>query len=464
MTNLLNLNIQFFAADQKTTYAGYEDQVENAQAFLDRDIQKAVYDNFDLAKYLGEKKVPKNQGHTLKIMKWGRYKAKVNPYFEGAVITPDDPMARYEFKLSLKDYKGYTTYSDLVDIYDISNGVATRLAENQMASLGEVLDYKTYQTFLSSKNHYFAGVEKVESTLSATRDKLTAFNLDDLSQIRASLVRQKVKPFDGKNYLMIISPEVEKDLLTLKKSTASGSYTFVEVANAHQKSDKVYDGSLGEFMGFKFITSNAITKMAETSTGKAIHGCLVLGTFNNERGAVAIKLEGEGKLKSIIKPITAGGARENPTNDIGSVGWALYGYGQAILYPEAVMVYECLADAPVEAVKEVERENFVGGTDGKGGTVEAGNYQYGLFDGVVVTLAESNGTRNVNNLGTFLVKKGDTITDTITVMNDAGLTYGDGTAVNVVNVYRDVKLAEQATGSETLDKNTVVYIQAKNKN
>jgi hypothetical protein len=42
------------------------------------------------------------------------------------------------------------------------------------------------------------------------------------------------------------------------------------------------------------------------------------------------------------------------------------GWGGTVLYPESVMVYECIAGKPVSEFVETNRAHFIGGTDGKG--------------------------------------------------------------------------------------------------
>ena len=78
-----------------------------------------------------------------------------------------------------------------------------------------------------------------------------------------------------------------------------------------------------------------------------------------------VKLAGYGEPKTVVKPIDAGGAKENPLNQIGSVGWKLMGWGGTILYAEAVMVYECESDIEVATpFEDTARAAFTSGVTG----------------------------------------------------------------------------------------------------
>jgi N4-gp56 family major capsid protein len=356
-------NLQLFANETQAKVNFTEGYMNDAEAheYYDRTLKESIYEELTLDKYCDTITLPKNNGKTMTLRKLGKYVTNGNALVEGDLPTEDEPMKIYEYKVNLSDHGGYITYSDQLDIYSLNDGWATRLQRNQGRAVGELFEGKIKNIMYGTTNHWFAGVSASDlTTVSAARAKVTSFNLDDLRHIRAFLLRTKVKPFSNGEYLFLIDPEVEADILTLKKSGETGNFSFVELANMHQRGGQVYGGNdLGSFMGFRFITTPAL---GEIATG--VHGSLVLGKYNGEAGTKLVKLEGYGAPKTILKALGSAGTND-PLDQKGSIAWKCMGWGGTVLYPEAVMVYESTAGAIAEPFAEEQRVQFVGGTDGK---------------------------------------------------------------------------------------------------
>ena len=371
-----------------TTYAGYKDLEDETYEVLDRTVAEAIYEEYTFEKkYSDPITVDTNSGQDFAIEKFTKYDANVNELLEGVVPPEDAPMGKVQFKFTLGDYGGYATFTDKVDIYS-KNGKSTlaRLTKHQGLSVGEKFQYKVRDVMYSSPNRWFAGVTTPSATLAATRANVTPLKIDDFRKIRTKLKRMKVKPFADGFYYVLVSPEVEQTMYDITKTAEGGKYTFLEMQGFKQDIVDMKDGSFGSFLGFKFFTEDALGEIKDISgnaivgaNSNNIHGCIILGRFNGERGLKTTKLAGYGKPKTIVKPVEAGGARENPINQIGSVGWKLYGWASFILYAEAVMVYECESDIAVaEPFEDKSRANYSGGVtggrgvDGKSVAVAAG--------------------------------------------------------------------------------------------
>ena len=361
------INLQLFANETKATVTagGYMNDTE-AHEYYDRTLKESIYEELTLDKYCDTITLPKNNGKTMVMRKLGKYvMASQNPELvEGSLPSEDEPMKIYEYRVSLADMGGYITYSDQLDIYSLNDGWATRLQKNQGRAVGEMFENKIRNIMYSTTNRWYAGVAEAQLTSQATaRANVKAFNLDDLRHIRAFLLRTKVKPFSNGEYLFLIDPEVEADILTLAKS--NDKFSFVELANLHQKGGQIYGGNdLGSFMGFRFITTPALGEVAD-----GVHGSLILGKYNGEAGTKLVKLEGYGEPKTILKALGSAGTND-PLNQKGSIAWKCMGWGGTVLYPEAVVLYESTAgDVAVPFVEE-EREHFIGGSDGKGNDIE----------------------------------------------------------------------------------------------
>ena len=359
------LQLQLFADETKATVtaAGYMNDTE-AHEYYDRTLKESIYEELTLDKYCDTITLPKNNGKTMVLRKLGKY--VIDPegtaLIEGTLPKEDEPMKIYEYRVNLSDHGGYITYSDQLDIYSLNDGWATRLQKNQGRAVGELFENKIKNIMYSTTNRWFAGVENPTDMASA-RANVTGFNLDDLRKIRAFLLRSKVKPYSNGEYLFVVDPEVEADILTLSKT--GDKFTFVELANAHQKGGQIYNGTdLGSFMGFRFITSSALGEVAD-----GVHGSLVLGKYNGEAGTKLVKLEGYGEPRTILKALGSAGTND-PLDQKGSIAWKCMGWGGTVLYPEAVMVYESTAGAPATPFVEEEREHFIGGSNGKGANID----------------------------------------------------------------------------------------------
>ena len=362
------INLQLFADETKATatYAGYMNDTE-AHEYYDRTLKESIYEELTLDKYCDTITLPKNNGKTMVLRKLGKYVMAnaTNPTLvEGTLPSEDEPMKIFEYRVSLADMGGYITYSDQLDIYSLNDGWATRLQKNQGRAVGEMFENKIKDIMYSTTNHWFAGVADTElTTIANARSKVTNFNLDDLRKIRAFLLRTKVKPFSNGEYLFLIDPEVEADILTLKKSGDTGNFSFVELANMHQKGGQIYGGNdLGSFMGFRFVTTTALGYVKDSTT---VHGSLILGKYNGEAGTKLVKLEGYGEPKTILKALGSAGTND-PLDQKGSIAWKCMGWGGTVLYPEAVVLYESTAGTKIgTSFVEEEREQFIGGTNGK---------------------------------------------------------------------------------------------------
>lgn len=363
MRDLLKMNIQMFAATSteiksaNTATFGKKLSEAELKPYYDGVLKPAIYETFTLEKYTDTVTIPQNVGKTITFRYSGKYVTNGEPLVEGVRPKEDEPMSTYEMQLTLQDWGGYITFTDQVDIYSLDKGESTRLQKNQGYAVGELFRKKTRDIFYSSRNRWFAGVDvSTVTSLEDARSKVGAFNLEDLNNIRAWLVRNDIKPYEGSHYLVLISPEVTATLLSLEKN--NDKFTFVEVANYMQNEKAVYDGEIGKWGRFRFVEDPAIVGITSASDGKEVHGCLVLGKKGDEKGVKITKLAGKGNPESFPKAPGSSGTND-PINQIGSIGWKVMGWGGAVLYSEAVMVYECLANEVASKLEPNQNEHFL---------------------------------------------------------------------------------------------------------
>lgn len=434
----------------------------NVHPYYDMTLKDALYEEYTIHKYFDTITLPQNNGKKMKFRKSGKYVANGEALVEGIVPDEDTPMDTYEYEVTLGDFGGYITYTDQLDLYSIDNGESTRLQRNQGYAVGELFQGKAMNVLLSSVNRYFATplTGSLDPTsLTTARGSLGRFNLDDLRKIKTILKRNKVKGYEGGDYVIVISPEVESDIMTLAKNTTQ--FTFIEIANYQQDTKPLMEGEIGKWNGFRFVVDNAIREIA-TVSGKHIQGCVILGKYQGEKGAKLVKLSGYGEPKSILHKPGEGGAKVDPLNMVGSIGWKCMGWGGTILYPEAVMIYECVTDAVAnEDFDYVNREAFTVKYNADGTTSTTHDAFPFAVDANMLTIELSDTKKSVGRVARFVV--GADAKDLLVALKaDAQYIhdYADATD-DVVKFYSNVTCTTEINTENAVDisDDTVIYIK-----
>ncbi len=153
-------------------------------------------------------------------------------------------------------------------------------------------------------------------------------------------------------YLLLVSPEVQYDLIALTNETNS----FIDIAK-YAKTESILDGEVGTILGFKIIVDN-FTSSVENASGVVVHQCIALG----KDAFGVVDLEGDTNSPRLIhKPLGSGGTND-PIDQIQTLGWKINGFATRILYDEAVMRVEVASGINVssnEITDEKTRTHFV---------------------------------------------------------------------------------------------------------
>ena len=491
---LFPLNIQTFAttntniiSDNTATYAKRMSETD-ANAYYDKTLKDALYEEYSFEKYFDTVTLPKNNGKTAKFRKSGRYVTNGEPLVEGVMPKEDEPMSTYSYAVSLDDWGGYITFTDQVDIYSLDSGESTRLQRNQGYAVGEMFQLKARDILYSTGNRWFAtplssGADDPSSlvlngSLEDARQSCGKFNLNDARLIKRFLRRNHVAGYDGKDYVWLISPEIESDLLDLSKNDKK--FTFVEIKN-YQNGEAIMDGEIGRWNGFRFVVDNGITETATVTVSGAtrhIHGTVILGKYRGEKGAKLVKLEGYGEPETIIKPLGSSGTND-ALNQKGSIGWKCLGWGGVVLYDEAVLMYECVADeiqaldtpAKYEA-NEKARSAFIGGYDKNGNAItgtDKATFNGTKLAGYILTVKEAYNGKAQGTVARYNITGTDDLTNAIADI-EAFTDYQEtktvsGTSTTKTFIYSNVgcttAYTETTVGSGHLEADVTVYVKKK---
>lgn len=308
-------------ADNINTLNGFA--TVELKEFYERNFMENLRENlflYDLAKKVT---LPKNTGD---IITW-RTMDDLEPTrdTDGNILPLAEIDDRAGLKLTLKEYKTQIhQYGDVVyltskvDKYAI-DPVLSETTE-RMGRLGAVtIEELCMKTLVSGTNVFYAGGATSRANVTS------AMNKNDLLKIKAYFKKRKVKPHTKGDYIAIIAPEDEADLL------AEAGNAWFEVAK-YAEPGKAFAGEIGKWLGFRWIVSSEI----ETTT-EGLHKCIFMG----EDAFGVVNLEGESNAPTIIYHAPGTSGVNDAFNQKQSIAWKNEGFGTRILRDASLVRYEC---------------------------------------------------------------------------------------------------------------------------
>jgi N4-gp56 family major capsid protein len=320
--------------------------IEN-KVFYEKALLKRLKSEAILYKYGKKAVLPRHHGNTISWRKFLKFKIPTAPLTEGVTPEPLNKMQPVEFNAKLKQYGDYIEITDLLDFEGI-DPILTEASEAFGEQIAETKDALIRKVLLEGINVYFGGKKTSRDALTA-KDTLT---LDDLNRMKTIMRKYNVKPVENGKYLLLVSPEVQYDLIALTNETNS----FIDIAK-YAKTESILDGEVGTILGFKIIVDN-FTSSVENASGVVVHQCIALG----KDAFGVVDLEGDTNSPRLIhKPLGSGGTND-PIDQIQTLGWKINGFATRILYDEAVMRVEVASGINVssnEITDEKTRTHFV---------------------------------------------------------------------------------------------------------
>ena len=272
----------------------------------------------------GQKRpMPANNGKTVTFRKWTPFGALTTPLTEGE--PPDgQSLTQTEVEATVKQYGGFVTESDLLDLTAIDN-VKMDAAE-MMADQGALtLDQITREELHTCPNVIYANGKTARTALAAT-DKLTSL---EIRKAVRTLKKNKAPKFGsgGRSYYVaIVGPDTEFDL--------QDDPTWVDVSK-YQNAEQIYYGEIGMLYGCKVICNTEAKIFADAGAtegsggGKAdVASTLVLG--RNAYGLIDIS--GSGNVQMKMKSAGSAGTTD-PLDQINTIGWKVMAFAAKILQP-----------------------------------------------------------------------------------------------------------------------------------
>ena len=298
--------------------------------YYDKKLEVILEDDKSLSQYFEQDTQPYNTGKTFTFRKTVPIVPPTEPLQEG--VTPDpNKIGLREYKVAMSPWGDWLTFTDEIKKYAIDDLVG----DMQIVLANSAVELKNNRRYLamtSSRNRWFAGLEAsaVTGDLATVRTSVTGFAIADFPKIKAFFGRMNVKPFPGGDFVVLVSPEIEADMLSVKKD--STNYTFIELnKNANYK--PIYEGEIGKILGFRFVVSRAVTE------SDGVHKCIVLGMYQSKKPLIE-RAVGSGKPEMIFNDLGSAGSND-PLKQKGTVGYKIDAVGFAVRSDVACLVYEC---------------------------------------------------------------------------------------------------------------------------
>ena len=204
--------------------------------------------------------------------------------------------------------------ANLVDITDVAKvkspvALVAEAADRVSRNAQESIDQITRDVIAAGGTAFYAGSVANRAALGAG-NKVTAA---ELRRLRATMFKNKIPPFAGQDYLLIVTAEQGYDL---RADTATGS--FIDV-NKYAKPETLLAGELGRMEGFRIIEAQNGPTFVSTVI---VHAAIAMG---------GVRGWGVADLQTLsIHHVAPGGDHSDPLAQSEKLGWKVM-FGAAVL-------------------------------------------------------------------------------------------------------------------------------------
>lgn len=201
---------------------------------------------------------------------------------------------------------------DITDVAKVKSPVAliAEAADRVSRNAQESIDQKTRDVIAAGGTAFYAGSSNTSRSDLAAGDVLKAATLRKLHR---DMFKNKIPPFAGGDYLLIVTAEQGYDL---RSDTDTGS--FIDV-NKYSKPETLLAGELGRMEGFRIIEAQNGPTFSSTTT---VHAAIAMG---------GTKGWGVADLQSLsIHHVAPGGDHSDPLAQSEKLGWKVM-FGAAVL-------------------------------------------------------------------------------------------------------------------------------------
>ena len=295
------------------------------QAFYDKLLLKTLrFRSFVHERFAQTRPMPRNAGDTINFRKIGVLAPALTPLSEG--VTPTGNSATITaISATTAQYGDFIEFSDRVD-FQMVDPIVAEYTKEQGVQASETKDTLVRDELHGGSNVIYAASRVSRATL-AVGDKPT---VDLFRKAALTLKKNKVKPAAGGKYVVFISPDTTFDLLDDAK--------FIKAYEIAQNNKPFIDGEVADVYGIKFVeVENWKVFTGAGASGANVHSSVMVG----EEAYGVTKINGEGDVKTIIKPLGSSGTSD-PLNQRQTIGWKINAFVAKRLKEEAIMRIEAV--------------------------------------------------------------------------------------------------------------------------
>jgi N4-gp56 family major capsid protein len=240
------------------------------------------------AQFCDDKPIPKMSGTTMHMRRFELLTPATTPLTEG--VTPaGNTLTVTDVPVSIQQFGDFIVLSDMFSWVAI-DPILTEAADVLGFQAGQTLDQL-------SRNFMNIGTSVIYAGGAVSRAALTVNNKYTSVEIKKSTrALQKVyaAPYDGQNYIAIVSPDTVYDIQSTSEWLNTGEYSDPEA---------IFSGEVGRLYGIRYIQSGIATIFAGAgAAGQDIHGTLTFG--KNAFGKAEIAGE---NLQMVVKGLGQAG-------------------------------------------------------------------------------------------------------------------------------------------------------------
>lgn len=234
------------------------------------------------AQFCDDKPIPKNSGTTMHMRRFELLTPAMTPLSEG--VTPaGNTLTVTDVPVSIQQFGDYVIISDLFSWVAI-DPILTEAADILGFQAGQTLDQLS-RNFMNIGTSVLYANGKTSRAALTTNDKYTSV---EIKKGTRTLSKVYAAPYDGQNYIAIVSPDTVYDIQSVTEWLNTGQYSDPEA---------IFSGEVGRLYGTRYIQSPIATIYpAAGANGQDIHGTLTFG--KNAFGKAEIAGE---NLQMIVK-------------------------------------------------------------------------------------------------------------------------------------------------------------------
>lgn len=284
----------------------------NLHTFYQKVLLETAEKKLRFRQFADEKVHPKGNGKDYYALRYGHMTTNTTPLSEG--ITPsENTIDTNRYTVTIQQYGDYVSVADFLQMTAIDPVIKSLSKEAGYAaakSMDEII--RDHLIANATNNIQYVGSTATTDNTVASTDLFTA--QDALKPVRL-LKGTDAPTFDDGNYVWIIHPYIEMDILG---DTSAGGFIELNKYVAGM-AEKPFRGEVGKAYGARIVSTSNISSVANASS-PAVN---VYRTFMLAKNAYIMTRFDKDAIRLIVKNNTEGGPT-NPLELRSTVGWKMH--------------------------------------------------------------------------------------------------------------------------------------------